>query len=108
MLRLFSAYLIFFIAARQKIGHFNAILQFLFVLSLYVPFYTSIFYSGQHISVFSDKKGKNQALQSKSLLPVREGLFARYRVGRAQPSIRFLRIYSLGDSPVYCLNILLK
>jgi len=40
---LFSAYLIFFIAARQKIGHFNAILQFLFVLSLFVPFYTSKF-----------------------------------------------------------------
>ena len=74
---LFSAYLIFFIAARQKIGHFNAILQF-FVCFVFVC----------------------------AILYIK--IFIRYRVGRAQPSIRFLRIYSLGDSPVYCLNILLK
>lgn len=70
--------------------------------------YIKIFILVNTFPFFSGKKGKNQALQSKSLLPVREGLFARYRIGRAQPSIRFLRIYSLGDSPVYCLNILLK
>lgn len=64
---LFSAYLIFFIAARQKIGHFNAILQF-FVYFVFVCaiLYIKIFILVITFPFFRVKKAKTSSFKAKA------------------------------------------
>lgn len=64
---LFSAYLIFFIAARQKIGHFNAILQF-FVYFVFVCaiLYIKIFILVNTFPFFRVKKAKIRSFKAKA------------------------------------------
>ena len=64
---LFSAYLIFFIAARQKIGHFNAILQF-FVCFVFMRaiLYIKIFILVNTFPFFRVKKAKTRRFKAKA------------------------------------------